>query len=66
MSTTTLRMGMGKTRERFLGRSNAPFDQRDGDAFVVVYASDGRLTAPVLPAVVGRNAIRGYLEAAAA
>ncbi|MDT5170266.1 MAG: hypothetical protein QOD02_3601, partial [Mycobacterium sp.] len=38
----------------------------DGDAFVVLYASDARLMTPGSPSVVGRDAIRGYLEAAAA
>jgi hypothetical protein len=64
MSATTL--GMHGKGESFCGRSNAPFEQRDGDAFVVVDASDARLMTPGSASVVGRDAIRGYLEAAAA
>jgi hypothetical protein len=64
MSTTTL--GMHEKRAGFWGRSNVPFGQRDGDAFVVLDASDARLMTPGSPSVVGRDAIRGYLEAAAA
>ena len=56
-------LGVHGELERFYERWNDAFDRRDADGFVALYAADARLMPPGSPALVGRNAIRGYLLA---
>ncbi|MDT5303360.1 MAG: hypothetical protein QOG79_6605 [Mycobacterium sp.] len=46
----------------FYERWNAAFDQRDSAAFVALYAPNARLMPPGAMALVGRDAIRSYIE----
>jgi uncharacterized protein (TIGR02246 family) len=46
----------------FYRRWNAAFDERDATAFVALYAPDARLMAPGVAPLLGRDAIRTYIE----
>lgn len=48
---------------RFYRCWNDAFDRRDAGAFVALYAADARLMSPGSSALVGREAIRAYVEA---
>lgn len=59
MSTT---LGVHGVLETFYARWNAAFDEKDAGAFVDLYTADARLMPPGSPALVGRAAIREYIE----
>jgi uncharacterized protein (TIGR02246 family) len=60
MSTT---LGVHGELERFYRSWNDAFDRRDAEGFVAHYAADAWLMPPGSPALVGRDAIRPYVEA---
>ena len=60
MSTTT---GVEGQLVDFYQQWNAAFDRRDAEAFVALYADDARLMPPGSEALIGRAAIKAYIEA---